>query len=97
MMFAIALSAALAASPDGPSFRFKLSGAPGSTVAVRDSAPSGWLPAFCTTRVCSIGHVIVKLPKSGIATVDLHMHNVAGGAHGTANVSAGGASVAVPI
>jgi hypothetical protein len=96
-MFAITLAATLAASPDGPEFRFNLRGTPGSTVAVKASAPAGWLPAFCSTRVCSIGHVSVIIPKSGVATLDLHMHNVANGAHGTSRVSANGESVAVHI
>ena len=96
-MFAITLAAMLAASQDGPAFRFKLDGAPGSTVAVTSNAPRGWLPAFCSTRVCSIGHIRVTIPKSGVTTLDLHMHNVANGAHGTAKVSADGESVAVRI
>jgi hypothetical protein len=96
-MIAITLAAILAAAPDGPAFRFKLQGAPGSTVAVHASAPRGWLPAFCSTRICSIGHISVRIPKSGVATLDLHMHNVANGAHGTSEVSAGGESVAVPL
>jgi hypothetical protein len=96
-MFAIMLAATLAASPDGPSFRFNLHGTPGSTVAVKANAPRGWLPAFCSTRICSIGHISVTIPKSGVATLDLHMHNVANGAHGTSAVSADGESVAVPI
>jgi hypothetical protein len=96
-MFAITLAATLAASPDGPAFRLKLNGTPGSTVAVTASAPRGWLPAFCSTRICSIGHISVTIPKNGVATLDLHMHNVANGAHGTSKVSADGENVELPI
>jgi hypothetical protein len=96
-MFAITLAATLAASPDGPAFRFNLRGMPSSTVAVKANAPRGWLPAFCSTRICAIGHIRVTIPQSGVATLDLHMHNVANGVHGTSEVSADGESVAVPI
>jgi hypothetical protein len=96
-MFAIALAATLAASPDGPGFRFELRGAPGTTVAVTASAPHGWLAAFCSRSVCSIGHVSVTIPKSGLASLDLHMHNIASGAHGDVRVSAEGKSLALPI
>jgi hypothetical protein len=96
-MLAITLAATLAASPDGPAYRFRLDGTPGSTVVVTASAPRGWLPAFCTTRVCSIRHINVTIPKSGVATLDLHMHNVANGAHGSTRITAGGAGIAVRI
>ena len=96
-MFSIILASAMATSFDGPGFRFELHGRPGSTVAVTATAPRGWLPSFCSSRVCSTGHTRVTIPATGTATLDLHMHNIANGAHGMGKIAAEGKSVSIRI
>jgi hypothetical protein len=87
------LVAALAATPDGPGFRIALRGAPGSTVTMRVQVPHGWLAAFCSSQVCAIGRVTVRIPATGVASVELHVHDVPSGAHGRAIVEASGQSL----
>jgi len=97
MIASLMLAGALAATPDGPGFRIALSGAPGSIVTMRAQAPRGWLAAFCSSRVCAIGRVTVKIPATGVASVELHMHDVASGAHGQTIVEASGQTLALTI
>jgi hypothetical protein len=97
MIASLMLVGALAATPDGPGFRIAMRGAPGSTVTMRARTPHGWLAAFCSSRVCAIGRVTVKIPATGVASVELHMHDVPSGAHGQAIVEASGQKLALTI
>jgi hypothetical protein len=49
MIASLALIGALAATTDGPAFRFVVRVQPGQTVTVGANAPPGWLAAFCTS------------------------------------------------
>lgn len=64
---------------------------------MRAQAPRGWVAAFCSSRVCAIGRVTVKIPATGAASVELHMHDVESGAHGRAIVEASGQTLALMI
>jgi len=97
MIASLLLAGALTATPDGPGFRIALSGTPEAIVTIRARAPRGWLAAFCSSRVCAIGRVTVKIPATGVASVELHMHDVANGAHGQAIVDASGKTLALTI
>jgi len=47
-------------------YRLTVSGRPGTTVRLNVSdVASGWIAAFCDTRVCSPMHLTERLPKSG--------------------------------
>lgn len=81
MIASLALIGALAATTDGPAFRFVVRAQPGQTVAVVATASPGWLASFCTTEVCSIGHVRLKTSDRGARQIDLHLHRIADGAH----------------
>jgi hypothetical protein len=97
MIASLMLAGALAATPNAPGFRIALSGAPGTTVTLRAQAPRGWLAAFCSSQVCAIGRVTVKIPATGVASVELHMHDVANGRHGRAVVEASGHTLTLMI
>jgi hypothetical protein len=81
MLASLALVGALASTADGPAFRFTVRAQLGRTVAVGATASPGWLAAFCTSEVCSIGHVTLKISDRGARQIDLHLHRIADGAH----------------
>jgi len=81
MIASLTLIGALAATTGGPTFRFVVRTQPGQTVAVGATAPPGWLAAFCTDEVCSIGRVTLKISDRGVGRIELHLHRIADGAH----------------
>jgi hypothetical protein len=94
MIASLALIGALAATTEGPTFRFAVRAQPGQTVAVEATASPGWLAAFCTSEVCSIGHVSLKIFDRGVRQIKLHLHRIADGAHhGYVTVREGTASI----
>lgn len=63
---------------DGPAFRLDVAGSPGRTVAITAAASRGWLAAFCTSEVCGLGRIVVKIPDRGAREVDLRLHRIDG-------------------
>jgi hypothetical protein len=93
----LALAGMLAPTPDGPGFRIVLHGLPGANVTVRAEPPKGWLAAFCSASICSVGHVHVTIRADGTAAIELRLHDVAHGAHGRTMVTAFGESLVLAM
>jgi hypothetical protein len=81
MISSLALIRALAVTSDGPAFRLGIQAQPGRVIAIGATASPGWLATFCTSEVCSIGHVTLKISGRGARQIDIHLHRIADGAH----------------
>jgi hypothetical protein len=67
---------ALNAGPDERSYQLRVHGDPGTRVALRVSGVHGWVEAFCTSKVCSVGHVVTAIPESGTDVVKLSVYRI---------------------
>ncbi len=55
-------------------YRLEVSGRPNASVHLRAlRVASGWLAAFCTTRLCSPQRIDVDLPRSGQTVVQFEL------------------------
>lgn len=87
-MIWLALAATLASVQGTHAYRMAVSGPVGATVTVTAKPPPGWTAAFCSARLCAVGHVPVTIAATGVSFVDLHLYPTAHPAHGTAFISA---------
>jgi hypothetical protein len=94
MIAALALLGVLQAAPDGPAFRLTVAGRPGQTIAITAAASRGWLAAFCTSELCGVGRITLRIPDRGSREIDLHLHRVGDGdRHGLVIVREGGEAI----
>jgi hypothetical protein len=81
-------------------YRLEVTGKPQSVIRLQASGvASGWLAAFCTSKICSPERVDVTIPASGQAVVQFELIREADSApkQSTATISEnGGARVSVP-
>jgi hypothetical protein len=71
----VQLAAALVgAGPSELAYRITIRSQPATQIVERVRIPPGWVGAFCTPRVCALGHVTVVVPASGIAVSELHLY-----------------------
>lgn len=89
-MISLALATTLMSTQGAFAYRIAVRGPVGSSVIVAAQPPPGWTAAFCTRRLCAIGHVPVKIAGTGTSFIDLHLDPAAHPTHGTAFVSARG-------
>ncbi|HVA27533.1 MAG TPA: hypothetical protein VNF68_05100 [Candidatus Baltobacteraceae bacterium] len=62
------------ASQAAAKYRLSISGTPGKIVSLRATGvASGWIAAFCDSRVCSPTQVNERIPKSGRAIVQFEL------------------------
>jgi hypothetical protein len=88
-MTALALAGTLASMPGTYAYRIAVSGRSGSAVIVAAAAPPGWVAAFCSVRICSVGHVPITIAASGTSYVQLHLYATSGHpSHGFITVAA---------
>jgi hypothetical protein len=94
MIATLALLSVLQTAPDGPAFRLTVAGRPGQTIAITAEASRGWLAAFCTSELCGVGRISLRIPGRGVREIDLHLHRVGDGArHGSVIVREGGEAI----
>jgi hypothetical protein len=74
MIVQLAAAAALSAGPSARAYRITIHSQPAAQVVERVRVPPGWVGAFCTPRVCAVGHVTVVVPASGVAVSELHLY-----------------------
>jgi hypothetical protein len=89
-MIALALAATLASAEGTRAYRVAVSGPSGSSVVVAAQPPPGWTAAFCSDRVCALGHVRVRIATTGTSYVELHLYVAAHSSHGVVLVTAQG-------
>jgi hypothetical protein len=81
-------------------YRLEVSGKPQTVIRLQASGvASGWLAAFCTSKICSPERVDVTIPASGQAVLQFELIREADTApkQSTATISEnGGARVSVP-
>jgi hypothetical protein len=81
-------------------YRLEVAGKPQSVIRLQASGvASGWLAAFCTSKICSPERVDVTIPASGQAVVQFELIRESDSApkQSTATISEnGGARVSVP-
>ena len=68
---------AVGGAPAERDYRLAIHSAPRAHVTLRAGVPKGWIAAFCTPSVCAPGHVVVRVPANGEATIALHVYRVA--------------------
>ena len=88
-MIWLALAATLTSAQGTLDYRLAVSGPAGTSVTVTAQPPAGWTAAFCSARLCAVGHVPVRIAATGTSFVDLHLYPTAHPAHGTVFVGAG--------
>jgi hypothetical protein len=98
-MLAALTAVAIGMGPAERDYRLTIHDAPRGAIALRTRIPNGWIAAFCTPRVCAPGHVVVNIPPSGQAVIDLHVYRVDSAAahHANVSVSAPGAQLSLPV
>jgi hypothetical protein len=74
MIATLALAGVLASMPGSHEYRLAISGRPGSELTVAAATPPGWVAAFCSVRLCSVGHVPITIAASGTSYVVLHLY-----------------------
>jgi hypothetical protein len=92
-MISLALAATLSSMQGTLAYRVAVRGPVGSSVILTAQPPPGWTAAFCSPRLCAVGHVPVTITASGTSYVDLHFYATARPAHGTAFVTARGSTL----
>jgi hypothetical protein len=96
-MISLALAATLASMQGTLAYRVALRGPVGSTVIVAAQPPPGWTAAFCSLRLCAVGHLPVAIAAAGTTFVDLHLYPTARPTHGTVLVTAGGKTLRLRV
>lgn len=76
MIAQVAATALVEASSNARAYRITVHSKPAAQILERVRVPQGWVGAFCTPRVCSVGHVTVLVPASGVAISELHLYRV---------------------
>jgi hypothetical protein len=89
-MISLALAATLTSLQGTHAYRVAVRGPAGSSVAVAAQPPPGWTAAFCSPRLCAVGHVPVTIAITGTSYVDLHLYSTARPTHGIAFVTSQG-------
>ena len=96
-MISLALAATLTAMQGTLAYRVAVRGPVGSSVAVTAQPPPGWTAAFCSARLCAVGHVPLTIAATGTSFVDLHIYPTARPTHGTAFVTARGKTLRLKV
>jgi len=96
-MISLALAATLMSMQGTIAYRVAVRGPGGSSVIVAAQPPPGWTAAFCSPRLCAVGHVPVTIAASGISYVDLHLYPTGRPTHGTAFVTARGTTLRLRV
>jgi|HubBroStandDraft_6_1064221.scaffolds.fasta_scaffold37441_6 hypothetical protein len=89
-MISLALAATLTSMQGTLAYRVAVRGPVGSSVIVAAQPPFGWTAAFCSPRLCAVGHVPVTIAATGTSYVDLHLYTTTRPMHGTAFITAQG-------
>jgi hypothetical protein len=74
MIVQLVAATLVGASPSARAYRITIRSQPTAQIAERVRVPPGWVGAFCTSRVCAVGHVTVVVPASGVAVSELHLY-----------------------
>jgi hypothetical protein len=96
-MISLALAATLTSMQGTFAYRVAVRGPVGSSVIVAAQPPPGWTAAFCSPRLCAVGHVPVTIAATGTSYVDLHFYPTARPTHGTAFVTARGTALRLKV
>jgi hypothetical protein len=96
-MISLALAATLTSTQGALAYQVAVRGPAGSSVIVTAQTPPGWTAAFCSQRLCAIGHVPVKIAATGASFVDLHLYPTAHPTHGTVFVSTRGKTLRLRV
>ena len=73
-MIATLAAMALHSGPDMQMYRLRITGSPGSRIALRATGAHGWIETFCTSKVCSVGHTDAAIPSSGTIVVNFDVY-----------------------
>ena len=96
-MIWLALAATLTPTHGALDYRVAVRGPAGSSVIVTAQPPPGWTAAFCSPRLCAVGHIPVKITASGASVVNLHLYPMAHPTHGIALVTARGKTLRIKV
>jgi hypothetical protein len=96
-MISLALATMLTSMQGTLAYRLAVRGPVGSAVIVAAQPPPGWTAAFCSPRLCAVGHVPVIIAVSGTSYVDLHLYPTARPTHGTALVTVRGKTLRLRV
>ena len=96
-MISLALAATLTSMQGTLAYRVAVRGPVGSSVIVAAEPPPGWTAAFCSPRLCAVGHVPIIIAAAGISYLDLHLYSASRPMHGTAVVTARGTTLRLRV